>query len=236
MSPPPFPSKVIAVHLSYASRAAQRGVEPPYPSYFLKPPSSVHMGDGVARRPHGCELLGYEGEVGLVIGQEAHRVDVATARTRIAGVRAANDLGVYDLKHADKGANVRSKGLDGFTPLSVDLIPIDGVEDDDVVVRTWHEDRLVQDSAGDTRFWSFAELVADLSRHLTLLPGDVIITGTPAGASVAQPGERVTVAVEVAGHGRTSVTTTIEQDEPWDIGLGAGPQVDDALRDAAYGR
>lgn len=234
--PPPPPSKVIAVHLSYASRAAQRGVHPPHPSYFLKPTSSVHVGDGVARRPHGCELLGFEGEVGLVIGRDTRRVDVATARTRIAGVRAANDLGVYDLKHADKGANLRSKGLDGFTPLSADLIPIDGVEDDDVVVRTWHGAELVQDSTGDTRLWSFAELVADLSRHLTLLAGDVIITGTPAGASVAQPGEAVTVAVEVAGRGTVQVRTTIEQDEPWDIGLGAGPQVDDALRDAAYGR
>src|SRR5262245_35121685 len=91
------PSKVIAVHLNYRSRAEERGSVPATPSYFLKPPSSL-AGDGdVIVRPAGCELLTYEGEIALVIGKAARRVSVAEAVAHIGWIAAANDVGVYDL-------------------------------------------------------------------------------------------------------------------------------------------
>src|SRR5688572_11985541 len=102
------PGKVIAVHLNYPSRAAQRGRTPAQPSYFLKPATSL-TGSGTLERPAGCELLAFEGEIALIIGQTARRVAPQDGWSHVAGVTAANDLGVYDLRYADKGSNLRSK-------------------------------------------------------------------------------------------------------------------------------
>src|SRR5260370_38003031 len=110
------PSKIVAVHLSYRSRAMQRGTVPRWPSYFLKPPSSLAASDDPVARPPGCDLLAFEGEVALVIGSRACRVPRDQAWSHVAWVTAANDFGVYDLRYADRGGNVRSKGLDGLTP------------------------------------------------------------------------------------------------------------------------
>ena len=122
------PGKVVAVHVSYRSRAAERGVMPAWPSYFLKPPSSLAgSGDPVARPP-GCELLAFEGEVALVIGRGARRVSPADGWDCVSHVTAANDFGVYDLRYADRGSNVRSKGIDGFTPLGPGLIDARAVD------------------------------------------------------------------------------------------------------------
>src|SRR5690606_2513876 len=103
------PGKIVAVHLSYASRAEQRGRRPAHPSYFLKPSSSVAASGGTVERPAGTELLAFEGEIALVIGTEARRVPLADAWRHVGWVTAANDLGVYDLRANDKGSNVRSK-------------------------------------------------------------------------------------------------------------------------------
>ncbi|GMA95359.1 hypothetical protein GCM10025881_21830 [Pseudolysinimonas kribbensis] len=106
----PRPGKVVAVHLNYASRAAQRGRTPSQPSYFLKPSSSLAESDGTVERPAGTELLGFEGEVAIVIGTAARRVAPADGWRHVAAVTAANDLGLYDLRTADRGSNLRSKG------------------------------------------------------------------------------------------------------------------------------
>ena len=113
----PRPGKIIALHLNYPSRIAQRGRRPSSPSYFLKPPSSSAEGGGVMERPPGTELLAFEGEIALVIGTTARRVPPQRGWSHVAGVTAANDFGLYDLRHADKGSNLRAKGGDGFTPL-----------------------------------------------------------------------------------------------------------------------
>jgi 2-keto-4-pentenoate hydratase/2-oxohepta-3-ene-1,7-dioic acid hydratase in catechol pathway len=104
------PSKVIAVHLAYRSRAEQRGRFPSHPSYFLKPPSSL-AGDGdPVERPRGCELLNFEGEIALVIGSPARRVAAEKALEHVAAVTAANDFGIYDLRWADRGSNNAAGG------------------------------------------------------------------------------------------------------------------------------
>ena len=139
--------KVIAVHINYPSRAAQRGRTPEQPSYFLKPSSSLALGStevpGTVERPSGCELLGYEGEIALVIGKSARRVGLEDAWSHVEWVTASNDLGVYDLRYADKGSNVRSKGGDGFTPVGPALIPADAVDPAQLRIRTWHNGDLV---------------------------------------------------------------------------------------------
>ena len=233
------PGKVVAVHVSYRSRAAERGTTPAWPSYFLKPSSSLaESGDPVARPP-GCELLAFEGEVALVIGRRARRVSRADGWDHVAWITAANDFGVYDLRHADRGSNVRSKGIDGFTPLGPRLIDARAVDLAALRLRTWVNRDLAQDAwpAQDMLF-GFGDIVADLSRLVTLEPGDVILTGTPTGSTVVNPGDVVEVEVsageESSGRLHSPIT---EADYRLDFsGLpGAMPRADDAVREAAYG-
>jgi len=231
--------KVIAVHINYPSRAAQRGRTPQQPSYFLKPSSSLALGTagapGTVERPAGCELLGYEGEIALIIGKSARRVGLEDAWSHVEWVTASNDLGVYDLRYADKGSNVRSKGGDGFTPVGPALIPADAVDPAALRIRTWHNNDLVQDDTTEDLLFPFAQLVADLSQLLTLEEGDIILTGTPAGASVAQPGD--VVEIEVTGGDFSSgrlVTKVTEGTTPF-ADFGALPKSDDTQREEAYG-
>ena len=190
------PGKIVAVHVSYRSRAAERGTMPAWPSYFLKPSSSLAESGEPVARPPGCELLAFEGEVALVIGRRARRVSRADGWDHVAWITAANDFGVYDLRYADRGSNVRSKGIDGFTPLGPRLIDARAVDLATVRLRTWVNGDLAQDAwpAQDMLF-GFGDIVADLSRLVTLEPGDVILTGTPTGSTVVNPGDVVEVEV-----------------------------------------
>ncbi|MET3176327.1 UNVERIFIED_ORG: 5-oxopent-3-ene-1,2,5-tricarboxylate decarboxylase/2-hydroxyhepta-2,4-diene-1,7-dioate isomerase [Arthrobacter sp. UYCu721] len=233
--------KVIAVHINYPSRAAQRGRTPEQPSYFLKPPSSLAFGSAeapsVVERPDGCELLGYEGEIALIIGKPARRVGLEDAWSHVEWVTATNDLGVYDLRYADKGSNLRSKGGDGFTPIGPVLIPADAVDPAGLRIRTWHNGELVQDDTTEDLLFPFARLVADLSQLLTLEAGDIILTGTPAGASVAKPGDVVEVEVSTADGNLSTgrlATQVVEGTTPF-AGYGARPKADDVQGEEAYG-
>ncbi|MDQ1217150.1 fumarylacetoacetate hydrolase family protein [Microbacterium arborescens] len=233
------PGKIIAVHLSYASRAAQRGRTPAAPSYFLKASSSIAGTGDTVERPAGTELLAFEGEIALVIGRDAHRVGLAEAWDHVAAVTAANDLGVYDLRAADKGSNLRSKSRDGFTPLGPDLIDARTVDPHRLRVRAWVNGDLVQDDTTGGLLFPLAQIVADLSQHLTLETGDVILTGTPAGSSVIVPGDVVEVEVDALDTGATSgrLVTTVVADAgaAFDPALGSLPAVDDIQREEAWG-
>ena len=180
----PRPGKIIAVHLNYRSRAAQRGRTPAQPSYFFKPSSSIAESGGELERPSGTELLAFEGEIALIIGRPTRRVSPEDGWAAVSGVTAANDFGLYDLRAADKGSNVRSKGGDGFTPLGPAVLPAADLDPDALRVRTWLNGDLVQEGTTDDLLFPFGRLVADLSQLMTLEPGDVILTGTPAGSSV----------------------------------------------------
>ncbi len=236
---PSRPGKIVAVHLNYASRAAQRGRTPSQPSYFLKPASSLGVTGGTVERPLGTELLAFEGEVALVIGTAARWVSPQDGWSHVAAVTAANDFGLYDLRTADKGSNLRSKGGDGFTPLGPELVPAADVDPAGLRVRTWVNGDLVQEDTTDTLLFDLGRLVADLSQHLTLEPGDVILTGTPAGSSVVEPGDVVEVEVDAPGapgapsSGRL-VTTVTQGTTPFGD-FGARPSVDEAQRAEAYG-
>lgn len=229
--------KVIAVHINYPSRAAQRGRTPAQPSYFLKPSSSLSLTGAAVERPAGCQLLGYEGEIAVIIGKAARRVEIGDAWSHVAAVTASNDLGVYDLRYADKGSNLRSKGGDGFTPVGPALIPADAVDPAKLRIRTWHNGGLVQDDTTEDLLFPFARLVADLSQLLTLEEGDIILTGTPAGASVAVPGDVLEVEVSTADGGLTTgrLTTAVKEGTTAFADFGAQPKADDLQREEAYG-
>ncbi|WP_405770832.1 fumarylacetoacetate hydrolase family protein [Streptomyces sp. NBC_00080] len=228
------PSKIIAVHLNYPSRARERGRIPAQPSYFLKPPSSLSGTKEAIVRPDGCELLGFEGEIALVIGSRAQRAAPEDGWSYVRWVTAANDAGVYDLRYADRGSNLRSKGADGFTPIGPRLLDARQLDPAALRLRTWVNGEPVQDDTTDTLLFPFGQLVADLSRLVTLEPGDVILTGTPAGASVVAPGDVVEVEVTGGGLSTGRLRNPVAAGpalEPY----GAMPRTDAAERDAAYG-
>lgn len=234
------PGKIIAIHLNYVSRADQRGRRPAAPSYFFKPASSLAATDGVVERPAGTELLAFEGEIALIIGTAARRVSVDEAWAHVASVTASNDLGLYDLRANDKGSNVRSKGGDGYTPVGPELIAAASVDPAALRVRAWVNGELAQDDTTAGLLFPLPQLVADLSQHFTLEPGDIILTGTPAGSSVIVPGDVVEVEVDApdapgapsSGRLRTTVT---QGEVEFDPALGSMPAVDDLQRAEAWG-
>ncbi|MGV2819931.1 Hypothetical fumarylacetoacetate hydrolase family [Mycobacteroides abscessus subsp. abscessus] len=241
---PTRPGKIIAVHVAYESRAAQRGRRPAAPSYFLKATSSLAASGETISRPAGTELLAFEGEVAVVIGTPAHRIPAEAAWDHVSGVTAANDFGLYDLKAPDKGSNVRSKSRDGYTPLGPELIPAAEVDPEALRIRTWVNGSLVQDdgTGPEQLIFPLIRIIADLSQHFTLEPGDVILTGTPSGSSVVVPGDVVEVEVSTAsartgqelssGRLRTEV---VEGPGDFDADLGSTPAVTDDLRIDAWG-
>jgi 2-keto-4-pentenoate hydratase/2-oxohepta-3-ene-1,7-dioic acid hydratase in catechol pathway/regulator of RNase E activity RraA len=235
---PQRPGKIIAVHLSYASRADQRGRRPTAPSYFFKPASSVAPSGAELARPAGTELLAFEGEIALVIGREASGVSMARAWQHVAWVTAANDFGLYDLRANDKGSNVRSKGGDGFTPVGAELMDAREIDPGQLRVRTWVNGALAQEDTSAGLLFPLAQFVADLSQHFTLETGDIILTGTPAGSSVVKPGDVVEVEVDspasAASSGRLQTRITAGSGG-FDPELGSLPGVDDAQRIAAWG-
>ena len=231
------PGTVYAVHLSYLSRAQQRGRIPATPSYFMKSAGSL-AGNGVVARPAGTELLAFEGEIVAVIGREAKDVSPEDGWSYIEWITAGNDLGVHDLKSADKGSNLRMKSGDGYSPLGPRFIPAAQVDPGAIGVRTWLDGELVQDDSTAGMLFPSGLRVADLSRFMTLHPGDMIFTGTPAGSTVAAPGQRIEVEVfSTTDPALTSgrlVTDVVEGPAlaPW----GDQPAIDGKTREDAVGQ
>ena len=240
---PVRPGKIIAVHVAYESRAAQRGKRPAQPSYFLKTASSVAGTGETIERPAGTSLLAFEGEVAIVIGTAARGITETDAWSHVAGVTASNDFGLYDMKTPDKGSNVRSKSRDGYTPLAPEHLPAASAAPESLRIRTWVNGEVVQDdgTSAEQLIFSLPRIIADLSQHLTLEPGDVILTGTPAGSSVVAPGDTVEVEVTAASanggelsSGRLS-TTVVEGPGGFDESLGSLPAVNETLTVDAWG-
>ena len=229
--------KVLAVHLSYSSRAAQRGRTPAFPSYFMKASSSLAASGSTVERPAGTELLAFEGEIALVIGADARRVSVEDAWNHVGFVTASNDLGVYDMKYADKGSNIRSKSGDGYTPMGPVLLPAAALNPAALRIRTWVNGEIAQDASTAELIFSFAQIVADLSQQMTLKAGDVILTGTPAGSSVIVPGDVVEVQVddEAAGLSTGRLSTTVIEGTESFAAFGNQPKITDADKIDAFG-
>jgi 2-keto-4-pentenoate hydratase/2-oxohepta-3-ene-1,7-dioic acid hydratase in catechol pathway len=211
---PAEPSKVIAVHLTYRSRVEEYAARiPSQPSYFMKPPTTLNGHRGVVRRPAGTRFLNYEGELAVVIGKRMHGVSEAETLSHVAGYTCANDVGLHDFRHADRGSMLRVKGQDGFLPLGPGLVG--DFDPADFRIRTILNGEVVQEAHASDLLFSVAYQLADLSRLITLEPGDVVLTGTPANSRPMEPGD--TVEVEIDGIGR--LTNTVEE---WDVDL-SGP-------------
>jgi 5-oxopent-3-ene-1,2,5-tricarboxylate decarboxylase / 2-hydroxyhepta-2,4-diene-1,7-dioate isomerase len=213
---PAEPSKIVAVHLTYRSRVEEYAARTPsQPSYFMKPPTTLNGHRGVIRRPAGTRYLNYEGELAVVIGRRMHGVPMGDALAYVGGYACANDVGLHDFRHADRGAMLRVKGQDGFLPLGPELVPAGEFDPEGFALRTYLNGEVVQEgSAGDLLF-SVAYQLADVCRLITLEPGDVVLTGTPANSRPMEPGD--TVEIEIDGLGRLSNTV-----EEWDVDL-SGP-------------
>jgi 5-oxopent-3-ene-1,2,5-tricarboxylate decarboxylase/2-hydroxyhepta-2,4-diene-1,7-dioate isomerase len=196
--PPVVPSKIIAVHLNHRSRVAEFGVSlPSAPTYFHKPVSALVGHGGAVVRPAGCKYLNYEGEVGIVIGRVCRGVTPAAAGDYIAGYTVANDFGLHDFRDTDAGSMLRVKGSDTMAPLGPGLVT--GWDFRGKRLRTYVNGAVVQDGSTDEMTWDMHYLVADIARTITLMPGDVLLSGTPANSRPVQPGDVVEVEVEGLG-------------------------------------
>jgi 5-oxopent-3-ene-1,2,5-tricarboxylate decarboxylase/2-hydroxyhepta-2,4-diene-1,7-dioate isomerase len=211
--PPVTPGKILATHLTYRSRAEEYKMVrmPSEPSYFMKPPSSLSGHLAPVVRPAGCRFLNYEGEVAVVIGRRCRGVGLDEALDYVGGYTVVNDWGVHDFRHADRGSMLRVKGQDGFCPLGPVMVDAADVDPDDLTIRTFVNGEQVQEGhTGTDLMFSFAYQIADLARLITLEPGDLLLTGTPAHSRPVEPGD--VVAVEIDGIGRLE-NTVFQSDE-----------------------
>jgi 5-oxopent-3-ene-1,2,5-tricarboxylate decarboxylase/2-hydroxyhepta-2,4-diene-1,7-dioate isomerase len=184
----------------------------------MKPPTTLNGHRGEVRRPAGTRFLNYEGELAVVIGERMHGVGIDRVLDHVAGYTCANDVGLHDFRHADRGAMLRVKGQDGFLPLGPELVPAAEFDPTDFTLRTYLNGEVVQRAHASDLLFGVAYQLADLCRLITLEPGDVVLTGTPANSRPMEPGD--TVEVEIDGIGR--LTNTVAE---WEVDLtGPGEQ------------
>jgi 2-keto-4-pentenoate hydratase/2-oxohepta-3-ene-1,7-dioic acid hydratase in catechol pathway len=194
---PCAPSKIIAVGKNYAQHAAEMGTPlPTEPLLFLKPPTTLIADGSPILYPRQSQRVDYEGELAVVIGDRTQNCRPEDAHSKIWGYTIANDVTARDLQQQD-GQWTRAKGFDSFCPLGPWIIREINPE---ATLQTCLNDQPVQTSPISDMVFSPDFLVAYISQIMTLQPGDVILTGTPAGVGPMQVGDRVSVAI--AGIGR----------------------------------
>jgi 2-keto-4-pentenoate hydratase/2-oxohepta-3-ene-1,7-dioic acid hydratase in catechol pathway len=200
------PQKIVCVGLNYRDHAEEQGLElPKRPLLFAKWPNTLIGPGEPIRIPPITRNVDYEAELGLVIGREAHRVALADALDFVKGYVVANDVSARDLQFAD-GQWVRGKSLDTFLPVSA-LVPRSEVPDpESLPIRAVLNGETLQDSNTSQLIFGIRAIVAFVSEAITLVPGDLILTGTPQGVGAfrdpqvwLQPGDEITVEVEGIG-------------------------------------
>jgi 5-oxopent-3-ene-1,2,5-tricarboxylate decarboxylase/2-hydroxyhepta-2,4-diene-1,7-dioate isomerase len=230
--PPVEPTKILCVHLNYRGRAEElRTVPPPAPNFFQKPLSCLNAHKGAVVRPRGCRFLNYEGEIAIVIGRAARNIRIAEAPEYIAGYTLANDFALHDFRDADRGAMLRVKGADTLGVVGPGLVC--GWQPGEQVLRTRVNGRIVQEAPLTDMIFSMAYLVADLARTMTLLPGDLILSGTPAHSRPVEPGD--VVIVEAEGLGRLE-SRIVEGESPVSAECGWPPSASDKVLGVALGQ
>ncbi|HSL10853.1 MAG TPA: fumarylacetoacetate hydrolase family protein [Actinomycetota bacterium] len=229
--PPCEPSKVVCVHLNYESRRAEFQAKlGSAPTYFHKPISSLNVHRGAVVRPPRCRFLNYEGEIAIVVGATTRNIAPADAARHIAGYTIANDYGLHDFRDTDAGSMLRVKGSDTLCPIGPGLV--DDWDFRGKRIRTLVNGEVVQDGTTDEMIWDMHYLVADIARTITLEPGDVLLSGTPANSRPVQPGD--VVEVEVEGLGRLT-NTIVEGDVPIRDDVGAQPSDSEEVVSTAFG-
>jgi 5-oxopent-3-ene-1,2,5-tricarboxylate decarboxylase/2-hydroxyhepta-2,4-diene-1,7-dioate isomerase len=197
--PPCDPGKILCIHLNYESRRVEfRAPAIETPTYFQKPVTALNSHRGSLCRPAGAKYLNYEGEIAVIIGKPMRNVGRAEAWDYIAGFAPANDVGCQDYRETDAGSMLRVKGQDGFCPIGPGIVS--GVDVRRASVRTYINGKMVQDGAVTEMLFPIDYILADLCRFITLLPGDVILSGTPKNSRPMKVGDLVEV--EVTGLGK----------------------------------
>jgi 2,4-diketo-3-deoxy-L-fuconate hydrolase len=202
------PAKIIAIGLNYEDHAAETGREiPEKPIVFAKYPNTIIGPGEVIRIPPITEQVDYEAELAVVIGRSAKNISESEALEYVFGYMNGNDVSSRDLQFSEGGQWTRSKSLDTFAPMGPFIATRDEVSDpQNLTIRCILNGDVVQDGTTSRMIFSVNELVSFLSRGMTLVPGDVIFTGTPAGVGyVREPklfmksGDEVTVEIEGLG-------------------------------------
>lgn len=194
---PVTPSKIVAIGLNYVTHAKEMGMDLPQdPLIFLKPPTALaHPGDRIIY-PSQSQQVDFEGELAVVIGRKTRHVSEEEAPRAVMGYTLANDVTARDLQKRD-GQWARAKGFDGFCPLGPCLateLELEGLE-----FRTWLNDELKQTGKTADMIFSVPRIVSFVSTVMTLMPGDVILTGTPPGIAPMNPGDRIRIECDSIG-------------------------------------
>ena len=195
---PPLPSKIVCVGRNYREHAAELGNVAPdkEPLLFLKAPSALVLGGGDIRLPPESERVDYEGELALVVGRRIKAWPQERWLEALAGVCCANDVTARDLQKKD-GQFARAKSFDTFCPVGPEIVA--GLDASDLALETRVNGVVKQSARTSQVVFAPAFLVAYVSRMMTLLPGDLILTGTPAGIAPLKPGDVVEVEIENVG-------------------------------------
>jgi 5-oxopent-3-ene-1,2,5-tricarboxylate decarboxylase/2-hydroxyhepta-2,4-diene-1,7-dioate isomerase len=229
--PPCDPRKIICVHLNYHSRVKEFMTKlPPAPTYFHKPVTALNSHGGAVVRPERCQYLNYEGEIAIIIGRTCRNISPAEAGDYIAGYAVANDYGLHDFRDTDSGSMLRVKGSDTLCPIGPGLV--EGWDFRNKAIRTFVNGECVQDGNTADMEWDMPYLVADIARTITLEPGDVLLSGTPAGSRPVQPGDLVEV--EVEGLGRLA-NRIVQGAAPVRADCGAQPSTSEEVLSTAMG-
>ena len=229
--PPTEPTKIIAVHLNYASRTEEFMTKlPAAPTYFHKPITALNSHKAGVVRPAGCKWLNYEGEIVIVISRTCRNVSPAQAGDYIAGYSIGNDYGLHDFRDTDAGSMLRVKGSDTLAPVGPGVVTDWDFRNKGI--RTLVNGVAKQDSTTAEMGWDMHYLVADIARTITLVPGDLLFSGTPAFSRPVQPGDVVEVEVEGLG---TLTNHIVEGPTPIRTDVGAQPTESEEVVSTALG-
>lgn len=199
--PPCEPTKIIGVHLSYSSRGVETRNNPrptETPTYFTKPITALNNHRGELVKPADCQYLNYEGEFAVIMGKVCRNVLPEEAWDYMAGFAPALDMGLQNFRDTDQGSMLRVKGADGLLPIGPGIVS--GVDIFAQTLRTYRNGHLVQEAnIGEEMIWGPQYMVADIARHITLVPGDVIMTGTPCHSRSLGVGDLIEVEITQIG-------------------------------------
>jgi 2-keto-4-pentenoate hydratase/2-oxohepta-3-ene-1,7-dioic acid hydratase in catechol pathway len=215
--PVPDPQKIICLGLNYRDHAEEAGIEPPSaPMFFAKFANSLIGPDDEIVPPKVAERVDYEAELAVVIGRSARNVGAEEALSYVAGAMAFNDVSARDLQ-LENPLWTGGKAIDTFAPCGPALVTLDTLGDlSDLAIRTWVNGDQVQDGSSSAMVFGVPETIAFLSRVMTLVPGDIIATGTPAGVGSSRtpplflrPGDLVEVEIDKIGRLSNRLTDPI---------------------------
>ena len=178
----------------------------------------------------GCRWLNFEGEIAIVIGRTCRNVAPADVAEYIAGYTIANDYGLHDFRDTDAGSMLRVKGSDTLCPIGPGVV--DDWDFHGKRIRTLVNGEVRQDGNTDEMEWDMHYLVADIARTITLVPGDVLLSGTPANSRPVEPGDVVTVEVEGLG---ALTNRIVSGPTPIRADVGAQPSSSEEVRSTALG-